>query len=327
MVNFSDRDELLAFVAEKYYREIHNQIAIAKMIGYSRSAVSRMLTEAREKGLVEVIIHHPFQYDHELEEKLKLAFNLKHASVVVFHNQPDYDEVRKQLGKAASRLLASLIKPGHKIGIAWGTSIQATIEAYEANPVRNTQVIQLVGVLGSSRHSYSAQTLVDQMAQNIDGEGIYLYAPFIVENEQTAASLLEDPSVEQAIEKGKGCDIALMGIGTTKSNYCSLYKGNHISLQDLESFQAAGAVGDVCGLYFNIEGHLSQVDFHQRRIGVSWPDLQEIPIRLAVAGMTDKTEAILGAVRGRFANSLVTDNLTAIQVLELAQKLENKTQP
>jgi len=318
MVNFSDRDELLAFVAEKYYQENHNQTDVAKMIGYSRSAVSRMLTEAWEKGLLEIIIHHPFQFDRNLEEKLKLAFNLKHASVVVFRNQPDYDEIIKQLGKAASRLLATLIKPGHKIGIAWGTTVQATIEAFEDSPVKDTQVVQLVGVLGSTRHSYSAQTLVERMAQKIGGEGIYLYTPFIVENEQTAASLLEDPSVEQAIAIGKKCDIALMGIGTTKPEYCSLYRGNHISLQDLQSFQNAGSVGDVCALYFDIEGNLSQVDFHQRRIGASWPSLREIPTRLAVAGKTEKAEAILGAVRGGFANSLVTDNLTALKVLELA---------
>lgn len=324
MGNYIDRDELLAFVAEKYYQEDHKQTDIAEMIGVTRSAVSRMLTAAREKGLVEIIVHHPFQYDHALEEKLKQAFDLKHVSVVVFHNQPDYNEVRKQLGKAASRLLATLIKPGQKVGIAWGTTVQATIEAFEDTPVRNTQVIQLVGVLGSTRHSYSAQTLVERMAQKIGGEGTYLYAPFIVENEQTAASMLEDPSVEQAIAKGKDCDIALMGIGTTKSDFCSLYKGNHISLQDLQTFQKAGAVGDVCALYFDSEGNLSTVDFHQRRIGVSWPGLREIPVRLAVAGMTDKTEAILGALCGGFANSLVTDNLTALSVLELAQTQSKK---
>jgi len=325
MVNFSDRDELLAFVAEKYYQENHNQTDIAKMIGYSRSAVSRMLTEAWEKGLLEIIIHHPFQFDRNLEEKLRNEFDLKHVSVVVFNNQPDYNEIRNRLGKAASRLLTTLFKPGYKIGIAWGTTVQATIESFDPISVTETQVIQLVGVLGSTRHSYSTQILIERMAQKIGGEGTYLYAPFIVENEQTAVSLLEDPTVEQAIAIGVECDIALMGIGTTKSDFCSLYKGKHISLQDLQTFQKAGAVGDVCALYFDIEGNLSPVDFHQRRIGVSWQSLREIPIRLAVAGKTEKAEAILGAVCGGFANSLVTDSLTALKVLELAQAHCQKT--
>ena len=319
MGNNTERDELLAFVAEKYYVDDHKQTEIADMIGLTRSAVSRMLTEAREKEIVEIIIHHPFQYDHDLEKKLKKALKLKHVSVVVFKNQPDYDDIRKQLGKAGSRLLSDLIKPGYKIGVAWGTSVQATIEAFEQNPVNNTKVVQLVGVLGSTRHSYSAQTLVERFAQKIGGEGTYLYSPFIVENELTAVSLLEDPSLEQAISRGRECDIALVGIGTTKPKFCSLYKGKHISLSELNTIQASDAVGDVCALYFGIDGKSAQIDFHKRRIGIPLADLLDIKIRLGVAGSIEKAEAIVGAAYGGYINSLVTDNLTAVRALELAQ--------
>lgn len=319
MVNNTERDEILAFVAEKYYLNDHKQTEIAEMIGLTRSAVSRMLTEAREKGIVEIVVHYPFQYDHVLEEKLKQRLGLKYVSVVEISNQPSYEDLRKQLGKAASKLMAGLIKPGHKIGVAWGTTVQATIEAFETNHIPGTKVVQLVGVLGSTRHSYSAQTLVERLANKVGGAGMYLYAPFIVENERTAASLLEDTAVEQAISMGRDCDIALMGIGTTKSEYCSLYKGEHITLNELNTLRSADAVGDVCALYFEIDGTLAQVDFHQRRIGISHKGLLNIDIRLGVAGNTEKSEAILGAVCGGYINALVTDNLTANRVLELAQ--------
>ncbi len=320
MANNTERAEVLAFVAEKYYLEDLRQTEIAEMIGLTRSAVSRMLTEAREKGIVEIVVHYPFQYDRELERELKKQLGLKNVSVVEFINQPNYDDLRKQLGKAASRLLGSLIKPGSQIGVAWGTTVQATIEAFETMPTSGTTVVQLVGVLGSTRHAYSAQTLVERLAHKISGEGIYLYTPFIVENESTATSLLEDPSVEEAISIGRECDIALMGIGTTKPEYCSLYKGNHISQEELDTIRSAGAIGDVCALYFEIDGSLAKVDFHQRRIGSAFDDLQNIETRLAVAGNPEKSEAILGAIRGGFINALVTDNLTAIRVLELDQE-------
>ena len=319
MTNNAERDEILAFVAEKYYLEDHKQTDIAEMIGLTRSAVSRMLTEARDKGIVEIMVHHPFRYNHGLAKEMQRRFGLRHVTVVECINQPDYEDLRKQLGKAASRLLAELIKPGYQIGVAWGTTVQATIEAFEINPVPESKVVQLVGVLGSTRHSYSAQTLVERMAHKIDGEGFYLYSPFIVENEKTAASLLEDPIVEKAISIGRECDIALMGIGTTKPEYCSLYKGKHISLKELNTIRSASAVGDVCAIYFELDGSLAQVDFHQRRIGTSFTDLQKIDIRLAVAGNLEKAEAILGAIRGGFVNSLVTDNITALRVLEIDQ--------
>jgi DNA-binding transcriptional regulator LsrR (DeoR family) len=319
MANNTDRDEMLAFVAEKYYLEDHRQSDIAKMIGLTRSAVSRMLTEAREKGIVEIIIHHPFQFDHQLENKLKEVLGLQHASVVVINHKQNYDDMRKQLGMAGSKLLSRIIQPGNKIGVAWGTTVQETIESYKPETVPDTEVVQLVGVLGSTRHSYSAQILVERLAQKLGGEGIYLYTPFIVENRQTAVSLLEDPVVQEAISIGEKCDIALMGIGTTKPAFCSLYKGGHISLEELNTIQDSGAVGDVCALYYGIDGKLSQVEFNQHRIGLSYLGLKKIPTRLAVAGNIEKAEAILGAACGGFINSLVTDHLTAIKVLELAQ--------
>ena len=319
MANNTERDEILAFVAEKYYLEDHKQTEIAEMVGFTRSAISRMLTEAREKGIVEIVVHYPFKYDQEFEDKLKKQLGLKHVVVVEFSQHPNYDDLRKQLGEAASKRLAKLIKPGYQIGVAWGTTVQATIEAFEITSRPETKVVQLVGVLGSTRHAYSAQTLVERLSYKIGGEGMYLYAPFIVETERTATSLLEDPSVEQALSMARECDIALMGIGTTKPNFCSLYKGDHISLAELETIQSANAVGDVCALYFDINGSLAQVDFQQRRIGASVASLRDIKIRLGVAGDIEKSEAILGAIRGGFINALVTDNLTAIRVLELAR--------
>lgn len=319
MGNISERDELLALVAENYYQKNKKQAEIAEMIGVTRSAISRMLSEAREKGIVEIIIHRPFQFDHDLEEQLQQNFNLRHIAVVVFRNQPNLEVVKKQLGKAASWMISRLIKPGYKIGISWGTSVQATIEAYNPEPINRAQVIQLVGVLGSTRHSYSSQILVEHLAQKIGGEGKYLFAPFIVENEEATATLLKDPFIQKAIKLGEKCDLALMGIGSTKAANCSLLQEKHITSRKLEKIQTTGAVGDVGGLFFDLEGNLAQVDFHQHRIGISLSGLLKIPTRLGIAGGIEKAEAVFGAICGGLVNSLVTDNLTALRVLELTE--------
>jgi DNA-binding transcriptional regulator LsrR (DeoR family) len=319
MANQTDREETLAFVAEKYYLEDHKQTEIAEMVGLTRSAISRMLTEAREKGIVEIIVHYPFRNNSTLEDEFTTRFGLKHITVLDFNKQPNYDDLRKQLGKAGARLLSKLTKPGSQIGVAWGTTVQATIEAFDTNPVPDTKVVQMVGVLGSTRHSYSAQTLVERLAHKLNGEGYYLYSPFIVENAQTAASLLEDPSVEQAIAISRDCDVALMGIGTTKPELCSLFRGGHITLEELDTIRSASAVGDVCAIYYEIDGSVAKVDFNKRRIGTSYQDLMDIETRLAVAGNPDKSEAVLGAIRGGFINALVTDKATAQRVLDLDQ--------
>lgn len=109
-----------------------------------------------------------------------------------------------------------------------------------------------------------------------------------------------------------------MGVGTIKPAYCSLFQGGHISSQELKAIRAAGAVGDVTGLYYNKEGELLQIPFHRHRIGMALEDILQITTRVGVAGSAEKAEAVLGALCGKYINSLVTDNLTAIRVLELA---------
>jgi DNA-binding transcriptional regulator LsrR (DeoR family) len=178
--------------------------------------------------------------------------------------------------------------------------------------------VQLVGVLGSTKHTYSGQVLVENLTRKIGGKGMYLYMPFLVENENIANILMKDKSVKEVISLGKKCDVAILGIGSTKSKFCSLYQGGHINLTDLSKLQEAQAVGDVCGHYFNISGELIDVEFQNRLIKVKKDDLLNIPIRLAVAGNIAKVEAILGAIRGGFINNIVTDNFTATRILEIS---------
>ncbi len=129
---------------------------------------------------------------------------------------------------------------------------------------------------------------------------------------------LEDSQIREAIEIGKRCDIALLGVGTTDARYSSLYKGGHITLAELEALQQAGAVGDVSGQHFDIDGHTPDIEFHNHLVGIAREDLLRIPKRLGVAGGAEaKARAVLGALRGNYINILVTDSDTASQVLEL----------
>lgn len=314
-----EREDLLADVAEMYYQEGLTQAEISKEVGITRSAISRMLTEARQKGIVEIHIHRPLRYHDELGSQLTQKFNLHSAHVISVQDYNRYEELQHRLGKAGSNALAGLIAPNKTIGVAWGTTVQATIEALTVQKINNIRVVQLLGVLGSTKHAYSGQALVERLARKLNGEGIYLFTPFIVENENTAKFLRNDQSVDEALSLGKQCDIALLGVGSTKPELCSLYQGSHITHQDLNTLREKNAVGDVSGYYFNIAGELADVDFHKRLMGISHQDLLNIPLRLGVAGNVEKAEAILGALCGGYINILVTDNLTAERILELSE--------
>jgi deoxyribonucleoside regulator len=312
-----DRNELLAGVAEMYYMEELTQAEIARAIGLTRSAVSRMLSEARQKGIVEIRVRRPLRFDHELERALVERFGLKAAHALICRHEGQYDKLRLQLGKAAAQVLQDLLVPNMVLGIAWGTTLSATIDALEVLEPVNITVVQLVGVLGPSSHTYNAQALVELLARKVGGKGIYQYTPLIVEDADTARSLLNTQTVREVITVGKQCDVALLGIGTTDPQFSSLYRGGYITIETLEALREAGAVGDVNAYHFDIEGRMSDIEFHDRLLGIARDDLLKIPTRLGVAGGTVKAPAILGALRGGYVNLLVTDNSTAALVLEL----------
>lgn len=311
-----DRDQLLADVSEMYYEEGLTQQSIARTIGVTRSAISRMLSEARRKGIVEIKVRRPLRFDRRLEMALCERFGLEQARVIVWRKD-DYNSLRRYLGIAAARTLRELITPSAVLGLTLGTTIAATVDAIENTDLRIERVVQLAGALGAHVLPYDGRALVQRVADALGCDAAYLPAPFIVETKELAECLRRTGSIQEGLEMGRRCDVVLVGIGSASAETSSLVKGGHLTPEELESLVAAGAVGDACGLYFDMNGELIANDYHDRLISISRRDLLAIPLRLGVAGGSAKVQALLGALRGGYMNVLVTNSATAADVLAL----------
>ena len=67
----ADNTALLVEVARLYYDHDFSQQQIAEKVGISRPVVSRLLTQAREQGIVRIEIFDPTQEGIELETALQ----------------------------------------------------------------------------------------------------------------------------------------------------------------------------------------------------------------------------------------------------------------
>jgi len=315
------RANLLADVAEMYYLEQKTQAEIAKRIGLTRSMVSRMLTEARELGIVEVRVRRPMDSHRALETELIERFNLQSASVISV-SQPGLDRLLRALGEAGALMLKRYLAPEQVIGLAWGTSISATVDAIEPSAPMSVRIVQLIGAMGARLMEYDGHDLVLRLSEKIGGEAYYLNAPFICQDAETARALMKNDSIRETINLGKRTDLALLGIGTTAPEHSSFHLAGSISLQELNNLRGEGAMGDVCGLHFDVYGEPAARDFSERLVTIRRQDLLKIPVRLGVAAGPGKVHSILGALRGRYINVLVTDSPTARGILEAADKTE-----
>ncbi|MFZ3150081.1 MAG: sugar-binding transcriptional regulator [Anaerolineaceae bacterium] len=311
-----DRIDLLADVAEMYYLDGESQAEISTQIGVTRSMVSRMLIEARDLGIVKIQIDRPLRVNHELAELLCQRFNLTQAVVVDLNfKQP----LLTTLGKAAAKLLVENLRPNQVLGTSWGTAISATVDELNLpSPVPGITIVQLLGALGARIKEYDGLSIVHRLEEKLGGEGIYLNSPFLVEDRAMASALMESKGVQEALAFGNKSDLALLGIGTTKLEFSPYYLAGYVTEDQMRAIQAEGAIGDVCGIFFDINGHLASSKFQERTIGIELEHLLKIPTRIGVTGGTEKVIPTLGALRGGLINVLVIDSSTARGVLQIS---------
>ncbi len=308
------RLNLLADVAEMYYLEDMDQSDIAKKVGVSRSMISRMLTEARQQEIVEFKIVRQINSNPALEKAIKDKFNIGCVRVVSLEDSRP-EPLVNLLGRAAANVLRKQLKENISVGIAWGTAVSAAVEALPVIKDPSITVVQLVGAQGARNVDYDGHIIVKRLAEKLGGEGYFINAPYLCETPEIARSLRETKGIKETIELGKTVDIALLGIGTTETQYSSLYLSGLLSEEEVNIMREKGVVGDISSNYFRIDGTPYTDEILDRIISIKLEDLLRIPTRIAIAGGPAKVNAIIGALNSRFINYLVTDSLTARSIL------------
>ena len=143
-------------------------------------------------------------------------------------------------------------------------------------------------------------------------------APLRASSPEAALLFQKEGYVRDIMLAASMADVAVVGIGsTTQKNSSTLLKSGYLMNEEqLEQFQQLGAVGDILGYFFKADGTLhAEMPIHQELISVSLENLRRIPNVIGVAGGEDKVDAILAALKGKYINSLVTEEKTARTIL------------
>jgi deoxyribonucleoside regulator len=307
--------DFLARVASLYYEEGLTQQRIAEELGYSRSAISRFLTAAREAGVVEIRVHHPLKRTLELETALRDQYDLR--AVRVFDRQAlDYPRMLGRLGALGAQIVEANVRDGMKIGVSWGTAVFEVANALRPPFLPNVTVIQLVGSLGTPDPEIDGVELARAYARSFGGRYRILPAPAIVEASQVRNILMQDRPVREVLAAACEVELAVVGIGTTRPEKNSMVRAEFLTEAEALNLASAGAVGDVCANLFDGDGNLLNLPLAARTVAIQADDLRRIPLVLGVAGGEVKADAIRGALKAHLVNALVTDDIAARIVLD-----------
>lgn len=316
MDNQDLRNALLARVSYLYFNQNKTQQEIADSTGIARSMVSRIISEAREQGVVEIMVHFPWR-SQKLEEDLVKTFGLQAARVMVM-DTPSFTETLLGLGKMTAEYFTTVLHNDMSIGISWGSAIHQMINALEPRKMKGVEVIQLIGASGLESNLSDGPMLAQLLTNRLNATCRYLHAPLIVENKVIRDALLEERSIKETIKRASQTEIALVGVGSIHPDLYSLKIAGYLNEDQRHELEKAGAVGDFCGHHFSIDGKELANEINDRVVSISLQDMAKIGSVIAVAGDVRKGDAILGALRGKYLNVLVTDAETAEYVLDHA---------
>ncbi|MEW2400857.1 sugar-binding transcriptional regulator [Streptomyces sp. NPDC046862] len=308
--------DLLVKAARLYYQDNLSQQEVASALGVSRSNVSRILTAARDQGIVEIRINDPAGRELDLEERLQAAFGVSACRVAsVRADEPALAKV----GELAASWMLDTVKPGNSIALSWGSTLQAMVGAVPAGQDLAVEILPLVGGLSSVTSEITGEELVRDLADRLGTTYQRLHAPALLETKASRDTLMAEPSIRSVLEAGRRSSVAFLGVGAVGVGSSAAVIGSlHLADHDRAAFEAAKPVGDVCARFFDEDGNPVHGAVEDRVLAVSLDDLRRIPTVVGLAAGVEKARGVLGALRGRYVDVLICDAPLAEVLLDLA---------
>jgi len=315
--------QLTVKAAQMYYLDGLKQEEVAAKIGISRSLISMILTEARERGIVEVTVRDPSLND----EKLSSEFASQYAGTdftVIPTSSRDAAARRKLVAQRAADILARLLRKAEVVGLAWGRTCLELVQAFRpATELRDLIIVPLIGGSSQIAPYFQINEMVRLLAQRSGGKPYFIHAPALVTGREERDLHLGSSSLRFIREKWSVMDVVVSGIGAVVGEHPDResYMGEAELFRDLTARRAAG---DICTRYYDQEGRFIINEHYHRVVGVPVEGLKAAGTVLCMASGLEKAGAIEGALRTGVVKQLVMDEPTAQAAMDLISAREGR---
>nr|WP_321292431.1 sugar-binding transcriptional regulator [uncultured Trichococcus sp.] len=318
-----ERRRLLAKVAYLYFVVGKSQTEIAEDLDIYRTTISRMVTQARDEGIVNIEIN---EYDvgiFALEEYVQSKFGLRKVEIVSNEYDETQESLMDDLAKRAAAMVRNSIREKDIVGISWGSSLSKMVDKIEPRNVKNVSFCPLAGGPSHINARYHVNTLVYEMARIFHGKSTFINAMVVQETEQLAFGILGSKYFKELLMLWNALDLAIVGIGGELDHNTSQWR-DLLNEDDYSILEREGAIGELCCRFFDSEGEIVHTQLQKRIIGITLEQLARVPTSIAIAQGENKAQAILAILRKGYVNHLVTDRKTILKVLELDKDEEGK---
>lgn len=307
-------EELLAVrVAELYYEENKTQDEIGGLLGISRWKAGRLLSQARDHGIVRIEIVHPRARRLATERALRERFGLSDAVVVP---TPENEVgVQARVAQAAADFLTGLRPVPRVLGVSWGRTLTEVAERMPDGWATGVTVVQINGGVSLNRRPGTAATLASTIAQRGRGHAVLLPSPAILERLSTKKAIESDRTVAAVLDRAAEANAYLYSAGVVDENSAHVESG-YLRPDDVEELGRRGAIGDVVGRYIDANGNIVDPALDERTLGVSLDTLRSAETAILVVAGSAKHDIARAVVTSGLCSVLITDEATARDLLE-----------
>lgn len=307
-MNRQDRTLAAYEAAVMHFVQGETMESIARRLSVSRSTVSRLISEARDEGLVQITIHPPQEAASEMQARISQMFNVRVKVVPVPFG---VNEARRlnAVAQVAGITVSNLMKPETVIGLAWGNTVAAIVDHLVPRQARGSIAVQLNGAANASTTGVPyAGSLMEAFGKAFGAAVQYFAVPAFFDFAATREALWRERSINAVREVQQRADIALFGIGSlTSKNPSMVYSGGYLSEDELAILREDGVVGDICTVLLRGDGSWEDLEINSRASGPTPTMLRKIPQRIGVVSGTDKVPATVAALRAGVITDLIID--------------------
>jgi DNA-binding transcriptional regulator LsrR (DeoR family) len=306
--------DLAARAAWLYYVAGNTQQEIAQKLKISRPAAQRLVAIALERGIVKVQVHHKITGCLEVAGILRKEYGLVICEVVP-SNDDSPDQVLRKIAVAGAQIMESYLSEPlpQVIALSTGRTMKAVIDELPALNRPQHRLVSLVGAIAQDGSSNPYDVAL-RTAEKTSSKYFLLPSPFIADSAEERKQWCRHRLYRVVETLAAQADVAFVGIGEIGIG-CPMHRDGFINEAVVNELMGAGAVGETLGWAFNRAGEPVYTSIHERVTSIQLRRPGKKPV-IAFAADKSKAEAVLGALRGRWINGLVTDETCARMILQ-----------
>lgn len=308
------RQELAARAAWMYYVAGMTQQELAKALGISRQVAQRLISGARETGMVSVSITHPVTHCMKLAHQIQDKFGLSLCRVVPSAGLEN-DAIQQMLAVEGSEVMAQFIgdEEPQVFGVGSGKTLRAVIDALPRYERPQHQCVSLIGAIARD-DSGTRYDVPLKMAEKMQGKYFFIPAPLYAESLEDKTMWCQHPVYQRVAIRALSANTTFIGIGEVELGG-PLNAEGFITDAQVRALKNQQVAGEMLGHFINHEGVrlVSELDALLTSVPLSSHTERQV---IGFSGGTKKYHAILAALVGKWITGLVTDEDTALKLLE-----------